>query len=39
MSEIGRLIAEVLDNPEEPSVQGRIKEQVKALTARFPLPY
>jgi glycine hydroxymethyltransferase len=37
MKLIARLIAEVLQTPEDESVQPRVKGQVKELTARFPL--
>jgi glycine hydroxymethyltransferase len=37
MRRIARLIAEVLQAPEDETVKGRVKAQVKGLTARFPL--
>jgi glycine hydroxymethyltransferase len=37
MRRIAQLIAEVLQAPEDESVRGRVKDQVKELTARFPL--
>ncbi|MGH9835876.1 MAG: serine hydroxymethyltransferase [Blastocatellia bacterium] len=37
MKLIARLIAEVLQTPEDESVKQRVKQQVKELTARFPL--
>ena len=35
--EVGRLIADVLDNPHEPANLAKVKEQVNALTKRFPV--
>jgi len=37
MKQIGHWIAEVLHNLEDEALQGRIRAEVKALTARFPL--
>jgi glycine hydroxymethyltransferase len=37
MRQIARMIADVLQSPEDESVKGRVKERVKELTARFPL--
>jgi glycine hydroxymethyltransferase len=37
MRQIARMIADVLQSPEDESVKGSVKERVKALTARFPL--
>jgi glycine/serine hydroxymethyltransferase len=37
MRRIARMIADVLQSPEDESVRRRVKEQVKELTARFPL--
>ncbi len=37
MKLIARLIAEVLQSPEDESVKQHVKQQVKELTARFPL--
>ena len=35
--EVGRLIADVLDNPHAPANLAKVKEQVNALTKRFPV--
>jgi glycine hydroxymethyltransferase len=35
--EVGRLIADVLDNPHDPTNLAKVKEQVNALTKRFPV--
>jgi glycine hydroxymethyltransferase len=35
--EVGRLIADVLDNPHDPANLSKVKEQVNALTKRFPV--
>ena len=35
--EVGRLIADVLDNPSDPANLTKVKEQVNALTKRFPV--
>ncbi|HKQ73432.1 MAG TPA: serine hydroxymethyltransferase [Blastocatellia bacterium] len=37
MRRIARMIADVLQSPEDESVRRRVKEEVKELTARFPL--
>lgn len=37
MKQIARMIADVLQAPEDDSVRQRVKTQVKELTARFPL--
>ncbi len=39
MRQIADFINEVLSQPQDPAVAARVKEKVKALTARFPLPY
>jgi RpiB/LacA/LacB family sugar-phosphate isomerase len=39
MAQIAGLIGEVLAAPADTGVQASVKAQVKALTARFPLPY
>jgi RpiB/LacA/LacB family sugar-phosphate isomerase len=39
MEQIAGLITQVLDKPEDAAVAAAVKEKVKALTARFPLPY
>ncbi len=39
MATIAALISEVLSTPEDVAVQSRVKEKVKALTGKFPLPY
>jgi glycine hydroxymethyltransferase len=39
MAQIAGLITEVLEKPDDASVQASVKEKVRALTARFPLPY
>ena len=35
--EVGRLIADVLDNPHDPANLAKVKDQVNALTKRFPV--
>ena len=35
--EVGRLIADVLDNPHDPANLAKVKKQVNALTKRFPV--
>ena len=35
--EVGRLIADILDNPHDPANLAKVKEQVNALTKRFPV--
>jgi glycine hydroxymethyltransferase len=37
MFQIARMVADVLQSPEDESARRRVKEQVKELTARFPL--
>jgi len=37
MRRIARMLSDVLQSPEDESVRRRVKEQVKELTARFPL--
>jgi RpiB/LacA/LacB family sugar-phosphate isomerase len=39
MDRIAALIAEVLERPDDAVVQADVKDKVRALTARFPLPY
>jgi RpiB/LacA/LacB family sugar-phosphate isomerase len=39
MNQIAGLITEVLEKPDDAAIQARVKEKVRALTARFPLPY
>jgi glycine hydroxymethyltransferase len=39
MNQIAALIAEVLEKPEDTAVQASVKNKVRALTAKFPLPY
>jgi RpiB/LacA/LacB family sugar-phosphate isomerase len=39
MEQIAALITEVLERPDDTVVQANVKEKVRALTARFPLPY
>jgi RpiB/LacA/LacB family sugar-phosphate isomerase len=39
MQQIAGLITEVLEKPEDAGVAAAVKEKVKALSARFPLPY
>ena len=39
MTQIAALITEVLDQPDDNAVQVRVKEKVKTLTSKFPLPY
>jgi len=39
MEQIAALITEVLAKPDDPAVAGNVKENVRALTAMFPLPY
>ncbi len=39
MQQIAALIIEVLDKPEDAAVATAVKSKVRALTARFPLPY
>jgi glycine hydroxymethyltransferase len=37
MREIGRLIAEVIHEPESEEVRNKVKQRVSDLTGRFPL--
>jgi glycine hydroxymethyltransferase len=39
MNQIAALITDVLEKPDDASVQATVKENVRALTAKFPLPY
>ena len=39
MKQIAALITEVLEKPEDVAVAARVKVKVRALTAKFPLPY
>ena len=39
MDQIAALITEVLEKPDDATVQTSVKEKVRALTAKFPLPY
>jgi RpiB/LacA/LacB family sugar-phosphate isomerase len=39
MDEIAALITEVLEKPDDTGLQASVKEKVRALTAKFPLPY
>ncbi len=39
MEQIAGFITEVLEKPDDAGVQARVKEKVRALTAKFPLPY
>jgi glycine hydroxymethyltransferase len=39
MDRIAALIAEVLERPDDTVVQADVKDKVRVLTARFPLPY
>jgi glycine hydroxymethyltransferase len=39
MDQIAGFITEVLDKPEDTGIQVSVKESVRALTAKFPLPY
>jgi len=39
MDRIAALIAEVLEKPDDAALQANVKDKVRALTARFPLPY
>ncbi len=38
MAVIGRLIIEVLQQPDDPAVRARVTDQVRALCSRFPVP-
>jgi glycine/serine hydroxymethyltransferase len=37
MDEVAALIAQVLRAPEDPAAQERVRQEVRDLTARFPL--
>jgi RpiB/LacA/LacB family sugar-phosphate isomerase len=39
MEQIADLITELLEKPDDAGLQARVKENVRALTAKFPLPY
>jgi glycine hydroxymethyltransferase len=39
MEQVAALITEVLEKPDDAAVQASVKEKVRTLTARFPLPY
>ncbi len=39
MTQIAALITEVLEKPDDVAVHARVKEKVKTLTNKFPLPY
>jgi glycine hydroxymethyltransferase len=39
MEQIAALITEVLEKPDDATVQAKVKEKVQAITAKFPLPY
>ncbi|HUK82789.1 MAG TPA: serine hydroxymethyltransferase, partial [Verrucomicrobiae bacterium] len=39
MDEIAALITKVLEKPDDATVQASVKERVRTLTAKFPLPY
>jgi glycine hydroxymethyltransferase len=39
MEQIAGFITEVLEKPSDVAVQARVKDKVRALTAKFPLPY
>jgi RpiB/LacA/LacB family sugar-phosphate isomerase len=39
MEQIATFITEVLEKPNDATVQAKVKEKVRALTAKFPLPY
>ncbi len=39
MEQIAALITEVLEKPDDTGLQASVKEKVRALTAKFPLPY
>lgn len=38
MRQIGRMIAEILHNPDDETIRARVAEEVRDLTSRFPLP-
>jgi glycine hydroxymethyltransferase len=39
MEQIAALITEVLEKPDDAALQASVKEKVRTLTAKFPLPY
>jgi glycine/serine hydroxymethyltransferase len=39
MDQIAALITEVLAKPDDAALQASVKTKVRALTAKFPLPY
>jgi glycine hydroxymethyltransferase len=39
MEQIAALITEVLEKPDDATLQANVKEKVRAITAKFPLPY
>ena len=39
MTQIAALMTEVLDHPDDVAIHARVKDKVKTLTAKFPLPY
>jgi RpiB/LacA/LacB family sugar-phosphate isomerase len=39
MAQIAGLITEVLEKPDDVAIQASVKEKVRALTSKFPLPY
>jgi len=39
MDQIAELITEVLEKPDDAGLQASVKEKVRSLTAKFPLPY
>jgi len=39
MEQIAAFITEVLEKPSDIAVQARVKDKVRAMTAKFPLPY
>ena len=39
MEQIAAFITEVLEKPNDVAIQARVKDKVRALTAKFPLPY
>jgi glycine/serine hydroxymethyltransferase len=39
MEQIAALITEVLDKPDDAGFAARVKDKVRVLTAKFPLPY
>ena len=39
MTQIAALMTEVLDKPDDVSIHASVKDKVKTLTAKFPLPY